>query len=159
MIESQPEIVAHHFTEAGLASEAIGYWVKAGRQAHARWANREAAGFFEQALRVLATLPETRETLEQAIDLRFDLKTSLIPLGQFERIIGYLREAESLANVSTINTGWRGSLPHVPDPRDGGDPWKLWFWPAGADAGGFTWRCFTPGGGDFVSRDGLLLDA
>ena len=53
LIESQPEIVAHHFTEAGLASEAIGHWVKAGRQAHARWANREAASFFEQALRVL----------------------------------------------------------------------------------------------------------
>ena len=97
LIESQPEIVAHHFTEAGLASEAIGHWVKAGRQAHARWANREAASFFEQALRVLGALPETRETLEQAIDLRFDLKTSLIPLGQFERIVSYLREAESLA--------------------------------------------------------------
>lgn len=95
--EKQPEIVAHHFTEAGLAGDAIGYWVKAARLAHARWANREAAGFFEQALRVLATLPETRETLEQGIDLRFDLKTSLVPLGQFERIVSHLREAESLA--------------------------------------------------------------
>jgi class 3 adenylate cyclase len=97
LIESQPEIVAYHFTEAKLAGEAIGYWVKAGRHAHARWANREAARFFEQALRVLETLPETRETLKQAIDLRFDLKTSLIPLGQFERIVRYLREVESLA--------------------------------------------------------------
>ena len=109
LTESQPEIVAQHFTEAGLASEAIGYWVKAGRLAHARWANREAASFFEQALRVLGTLPETRETLEQAIDLRFDLKTSLIPLGEFERIVSYLQEAEGLAGRSTINTGWRGT--------------------------------------------------
>lgn len=97
LIEAQPETVAHHFTEAGLASEAIGYWVKAGRLAQARWANREAAIFLERALRVLETLPETRETLEQAIDLRFDLKTSLFPLGQFQRIVSYLREAEGLA--------------------------------------------------------------
>ena len=105
LIESQPEIVAHHFTEAGLASEAIGYWVKAGRNAYAHWANQEAARFFERALRVLETLPETRATLEQAIDLRFDLKTSLIPLGQFERIIGYLREAGGLAK--RLDDQWR----------------------------------------------------
>jgi tetratricopeptide (TPR) repeat protein len=42
-------------------------------------------------------LPETSETLQQAIDLRFHLKRSLLPLGQFERIIGYLRDAEGLA--------------------------------------------------------------
>lgn len=76
---------------------AVGYWVKAGRRANAGWANREAARFFEQALRLIETLPETRETLKQAIDLRFDLKTSLIPLGQFECIISYLHEAENLA--------------------------------------------------------------
>ena len=105
LIESQPEVVAHHFTEAGLASEAIGYWVKAGRHAYAHWANQEAARFFERALRVLETLPETRETLEQAIDLRVDLKTSLIPLGQFERIVSHLREAEGLAK--RLDDQWR----------------------------------------------------
>lgn len=97
LAEAQPEIVAHHFREAGLTSEAVRYWVKGARLAQARWANREAAGFFDQALRGLATLPETRETLEQAIDLRFDLKTSLTAVGQFERILGHLREAESLS--------------------------------------------------------------
>ena len=105
LIESQPEVVAHHFTEAGLASEAIGYWVKAGRHAYAHWANQEAARFFERALRVLETLPETRATLEQAIDLRVDLKTSLIPLGQFERIVSHLREAEGLAK--RLDDQWR----------------------------------------------------
>jgi hypothetical protein len=70
------------------------YWIEAGRLAHVRWANREAASFFEQALRVLETLPETRATMAQAIDLRLDLKTSLLPLGQFGRILSYLREAE-----------------------------------------------------------------
>src|SRR5439155_7358752 len=42
MAETLPEVVAHHFTEAGLTSEAIGYWLKAGRLASARSANLEA---------------------------------------------------------------------------------------------------------------------
>ena len=50
MVESLPELVAHHFTEARLASEAIGYWRKAGQLASARSANREAVGFFELSL-------------------------------------------------------------------------------------------------------------
>jgi class 3 adenylate cyclase/tetratricopeptide (TPR) repeat protein len=99
MAEGLPEVVAQHFTEAGLASEAFGYWVKAGRLAYARWANREAVTSFEQALRLLEALPESREKLEQAIDLRFDLRTALFPLGEFERIVGYLREAEGLART------------------------------------------------------------
>ena len=99
MVESQPEVVARHFTEAGLAGEAIGYWVKAGQLTSARWANREAVKFFEQALHLLEALPESREKLEQAIDLRFDLRTALFPLGEFERIVRYLREAEGLAKT------------------------------------------------------------
>jgi tetratricopeptide (TPR) repeat protein len=96
---AEPEVVAQHFTEAGLAIEAIGYWRKAGQLASARWANREAVKSFDQALRLLEALPETRERQEQAIDLRFDLRTSLHPLGEFERIFGYLREAEGLART------------------------------------------------------------
>jgi tetratricopeptide (TPR) repeat protein len=99
LADGQPEIVAQHFTEAGLASEAIGYWVKAGRLAYARWANREAAKCFAQALHLLETLPETREKLEQAIDLRIDLRNALSPLGEFERIFVCLREAEILART------------------------------------------------------------
>jgi predicted ATPase len=45
MAESLPEVVAHHFTEAGLASEAIGYWRKAGQRASARLAMCEAVEF------------------------------------------------------------------------------------------------------------------
>ena len=97
LVENQPEIVAGHFTEAGLAGEAVSHWVKAGRRAQASWANREAVRFFEEALRVLGTQPETREALRQAIDLRFELKTALLPLGRFEPVLAHLREAEALA--------------------------------------------------------------
>jgi tetratricopeptide (TPR) repeat protein len=98
LVESQPEVVAHHFTEAGLASEAIAYWRKAGHLASARSANREAVTSYERALHLLKAQPETRETLEQAIDLRFDLRTAHFQLGEgFDRILAYLREAEGLA--------------------------------------------------------------
>jgi len=99
LAESLPEVVARHCAKADLAPEAIGYWAKAGRLAQARWANREAVEFFEQALHLLETLPKTRERMEQAIDLRFDLRNALFPLGEFERISGYLREAEGLAKT------------------------------------------------------------
>jgi tetratricopeptide (TPR) repeat protein len=79
--------------------KAVTYLHQAGAKALERSANREAVSWFEQALVALQHLPETRETLEQAIDLRFDLRNSLFPLGEFERIIGYLREAESLART------------------------------------------------------------
>ena len=66
-------------------------------RAAARSANREALAYFEQGLAALTHLPETHETQEQAIDLRFDLRNALFPLAEFGRIDGYLREAETLA--------------------------------------------------------------
>jgi tetratricopeptide (TPR) repeat protein len=54
-------------------------------------------GSFEQALEALTHLPESRHTLEQAIDLRLALRTALYPSGDWERILAHLREAEPLA--------------------------------------------------------------
>jgi tetratricopeptide (TPR) repeat protein len=52
---------------------------------------------FEQALEALSHLPESRHTLEQAIDLRLALRTALFPSRDLERILVSLHEAESLA--------------------------------------------------------------
>jgi predicted ATPase len=93
------ERLAHHAVRAEVWEKALTYLRQAGAKALARSANREAVSCFEQALTALGRLPESRETLEQAIDLRFDLRTSLFPLGEFERIFGYLREAEGLARA------------------------------------------------------------
>jgi tetratricopeptide (TPR) repeat protein len=76
---------------------AVTYLHQVGVKALARSANREAVSRFEQALTALRHLPEIRETQEQAIDLRFGLRTALFPLGEFERIVGCLRETEELA--------------------------------------------------------------
>jgi tetratricopeptide (TPR) repeat protein len=93
------ERLAHHAVRGEVWEQAVTYLRQSGTKALARSANREAVSCFEQALAALGHLPETRERLEQAIDLRFDLRTALHPLGEFERIFGCLREAEGLART------------------------------------------------------------
>ena len=63
----------------------------------ARSAYREAVGYFEQTLSALRHLPETRDTREQAVDLQLALHSALNPLGDFERFLACLHEAEALA--------------------------------------------------------------
>jgi tetratricopeptide (TPR) repeat protein len=98
-LAEQGERLAHHAVRGEVWEKAVTYLRQAGTKAFARSANREALARFEQALAALAHLPETRERLEQAIDLRFDLYSSLNPLAEFEKLGRYLREAESLART------------------------------------------------------------
>lgn len=93
------ERVAHHAVRGEIWDKAVRYSRQAGLRGVARSANREAVAFFEQALAALARLPENRETLEQAIDLRLDMRQALVPLGEFDRILDHLREAETLAKA------------------------------------------------------------
>ena len=58
IVESEPETLAHHFTEAGLAEPAIANWYRAGQLAAQRAANLEAIQYFERALALLPSLPE-----------------------------------------------------------------------------------------------------
>ncbi len=95
----QYEILAHHFSRAEEWAKAVQYLRQAGAKAFARSANREAVANFEQALTALTHLPETRETLEQAIDLRFDLRPALFAIGDLQRLTEHLRDAERLAQA------------------------------------------------------------
>jgi predicted ATPase/class 3 adenylate cyclase len=97
MAESQPELVAHHFTEAGLAAEAIAYWRRAGQLASARSANLEAVKSFERALHLLEALPESRATLEQRFEIDLQLRTVFNLLGEARAVLERVREAEQLA--------------------------------------------------------------
>jgi class 3 adenylate cyclase/predicted ATPase len=71
---TQPELVAHHYTEAGLGEHAIPYWQKAGERAVDRSAYAEAISHLSKGLELLTTLPETVERLHQELNLQ-------IPLG------------------------------------------------------------------------------
>jgi DNA-binding NtrC family response regulator/tetratricopeptide (TPR) repeat protein len=89
--------LAHHATRGELWEKAVEYSRQAGAKAAARSAHQQAVAYFEQALEALVHLPEDRSRLEQAIDLRLELRNSLHPLGDPERILALLREAEGLA--------------------------------------------------------------
>ena len=93
------ERLAHHAQRGERWDKALSYSRQAGHKGVARSANREAVTFFEQALSALEHLPETRGTLEQAVDLRLDLRQPLLPLGELEQILGHLRRAESIAET------------------------------------------------------------
>ena len=95
----QIERLAYHALRGEVWDKAVTYFRQAGVQAATRSANREAVAGFEQALVALQHLPDTRETRAQAIDLRFDLRNTLLLLGEHERILDYMREAEALAKA------------------------------------------------------------
>jgi class 3 adenylate cyclase/tetratricopeptide (TPR) repeat protein len=96
-VTEQIEQLAHHSLRGEVWDKALAYCRQAGEKALARPAYREAVGYVEQALGALLHLPETRETREQAIDLRLALRSALHPSGNKGRILAVLREAETLA--------------------------------------------------------------
>jgi len=93
------ERLAHHAVRGELWEKAVTYLRQAGAKLFARSAFREAVTQFEQALAGLGHLPENRETLELAIDVRFELRNSLMPLGELELLRNHLRKAETIAEV------------------------------------------------------------
>jgi class 3 adenylate cyclase/tetratricopeptide (TPR) repeat protein len=96
-LAEQIERLAHHALRGEVWNKALTYCRQVGEKAVAQSAYREAEVYFEQALRTFPHLPEIRDMREQAIDLRFALHSALMPLGNSERILTCLREAESLA--------------------------------------------------------------
>jgi class 3 adenylate cyclase/tetratricopeptide (TPR) repeat protein len=98
-LAEQVERLAHHVLRGEVWDKALTYCRQAGEKALARSAHREAMGYFEQALSALPHLPEQRDTLEQAVDLRLALRTALAPSSDLGRILTRLHEAETLAEA------------------------------------------------------------
>jgi class 3 adenylate cyclase/tetratricopeptide (TPR) repeat protein len=96
-LDDQVERLAQHALRGEAWGKAVTYLRQAGAKAFARSANREALTSFEQALTALTHLLETRETREQGIDVRCELRNALFPMAEFGRIEEYLQEAEALA--------------------------------------------------------------
>ena len=76
--ETQPEFLAHHYTEAGLIEQAIPYWQQAGQRAIERSANVEAISHLTKGLEVLKSLPDTPERAQQELTLQIALGAPLI---------------------------------------------------------------------------------
>jgi tetratricopeptide (TPR) repeat protein len=66
-VETKPELLAHHFTEAGLTEKAIGYWLRAGQRSRQRSALCEAIGHLTRGLALLDTLVESRARDEREL--------------------------------------------------------------------------------------------
>ena len=93
--QTQPELVAHHYTEAGLGAQAIPYWERAGERALQRWANQEALSHLMQGLELLGPRPDALEQ-NHAVDeaQRYSL---LLRLGEAQWRVGeFLKARETL---------------------------------------------------------------
>ncbi len=98
-LTEQLDQLAHHALRGEVWRKALTYLSQAGARAAARSVNRDAAACFEKALAALRHLPESPELLEQAIDVRLDLRNALLQLGEPGRIIDHLVEADHLAQA------------------------------------------------------------
>jgi predicted ATPase len=78
MVKTQPELLAHHLTEAGHSAQAVGYWQRAGERAVARSSNLEAISHLKAGLAVLQTIPETIERIQQELLLQTTLGPALM---------------------------------------------------------------------------------
>jgi class 3 adenylate cyclase/tetratricopeptide (TPR) repeat protein len=76
--ETQPELLAQHYTAAGLITEAIPYWQQAGQRAIQRSAHAEAVSHFTRGIELLRTIPETPERLRHELTLQTALSSALV---------------------------------------------------------------------------------
>jgi class 3 adenylate cyclase/predicted ATPase len=76
--ESQPELLARHFTEADLPDPAAEYWLRAGRYAEERSANQEAVAHLQNGLAIVEKMPESDARTRMEIALNLALGTALI---------------------------------------------------------------------------------
>ena len=76
--ENNPEVLARHYTEGGLAPQAIDYWQRAGNRAAKRSANQEAVAHFRRGRELLDTLPDKAAFAEQELQLLIALGPALM---------------------------------------------------------------------------------
>jgi predicted ATPase len=75
---TQPELVAHHYTEAGLVAEALPYWQRAGQRAVERSAYLEGISHLDKGLALVPGLPDTPARAQQELDLQLAIGPALL---------------------------------------------------------------------------------
>jgi class 3 adenylate cyclase/predicted ATPase len=101
-METQPELLAHHYTEAGLNEQAVGYWLQAGKRATERSANVVAINHLTKGLEVLMTLPDTLERAQKELDVQITLGSVLMAVmgfASFDTERAYARARELAQQV------------------------------------------------------------
>jgi class 3 adenylate cyclase len=83
IVDKQPEILAHHFTQAGLVEPAIEFWHRAGVHNVRRSAHSEASTHFGSALDLLDKLPPSQQRDDRKLELTLALAVPLIAIHGF----------------------------------------------------------------------------
>ena len=94
---ARPDVLGEHAFGGEIWDRAVLYLRQAGTRAALRAANGEAVARFRQALSALGRMPEERSSLEQAIDVRLDMRPPLLQLGRLPEVLEASQEAETLA--------------------------------------------------------------
>jgi predicted ATPase/class 3 adenylate cyclase len=115
-VENQPELLAYHYSEAGLVEPAIKYWRKAGQRATKRATNVEAIDHLRRGLAMLALLPDRAAHAEEELTMLIALgpalmstKTSAAPEIQqvYDRALRLARNLGKVAELfATIWGAW-----------------------------------------------------
>jgi class 3 adenylate cyclase/predicted ATPase len=79
-VETQPELLAHHYTEAGRYGQAVAYWQRAGQRSNTRSAYVEAVSHLTKGLELLTTLPDTAERARQELDMQITRGQALMAI-------------------------------------------------------------------------------
>jgi predicted ATPase len=98
-IDGEPELIAHHYSEAGLAEKAVGFWQIAGQRAMKRSANIEAEVHIRRGLEILAAMPEGPERHRSEIALLNILGVCMMPTRGF----GDPEVAETFSKAALIS--------------------------------------------------------
>jgi predicted ATPase len=83
IVAMQPELLGHHYTEAGLSVQAIPYWQRAGQRAIERSTHVEAIAHLRKGLELLRTLPDTPERWQHELDVQLALGPALMATKGF----------------------------------------------------------------------------
>ena len=97
-VETRPELIAYHYTEAGQLERAVDYWYKAGQQAVAHSAYPEAIAHLSKGLQALETLPGSLSRARQELGLILTLGPALASVkgAGFQDIMHRYRRAWEL---------------------------------------------------------------
>src|SRR5262249_27790571 len=77
-VETQPELLAYHYTAAGLIAEAVPYWQRAGQRAIERSANVEAIAHLQQRIALPPTPPDTPQRVQAELTFQTTLGPALM---------------------------------------------------------------------------------
>jgi predicted ATPase len=106
--ETQPELLAYHYTEAGVMAQVIPYWLQAGQLAVQRSANVEGVAHLAKGLDLLATLPDTPERAQQGLVMQTTLGSALMATKGYaapEVLHAYARARALCQQVGQHDTG------------------------------------------------------